>query len=157
MGKIVYQLNWEGIYIGPVKADPSPLEPGVWLIPGGCVEIAPPQIEPGKLARFTDGAWSLEDISEPETEPTPVEEQEPPELLSALLVEKFNELISQHLGQPYLTTEVISSISNILPAVLQTADNPALRIFSKASILTLVLPEEMQADKEEILSLFPQE
>lgn len=33
--KTVYQTNAEGYFVGPVQADPSPLEPGVWLIPGG--------------------------------------------------------------------------------------------------------------------------
>ena len=42
--KIVYQTNRQGIYIGVTTADPCPLEEGVWLIPGGCVEVEPPLV-----------------------------------------------------------------------------------------------------------------
>ena len=56
---IVYQTNPAGIYLGPVQADESPLEPGVWLIPGGCVETPPPAIPEGQVAVWIDGAWSV--------------------------------------------------------------------------------------------------
>lgn len=56
---IVYQTNSQGIYIGPVQADESPLEPGVFLIPGGCVEAEPPSIPDGHVAVWVNGAWSV--------------------------------------------------------------------------------------------------
>jgi hypothetical protein len=56
---IVYQKNPDGLYLGPVEADQSPLEPGVWLIPGGCVEVAPPEIPEGMLAVWQSDQWSL--------------------------------------------------------------------------------------------------
>ena len=37
--KTVYQTDHLGLYVGPVIADASPLEEGVYLIPGGCIEI----------------------------------------------------------------------------------------------------------------------
>lgn len=59
--KIVYQTDHLGIYTGKTVADRSPLEPDVWLIPGGCVEVAPPAI-PDKKAAFWDGRrWQLVD------------------------------------------------------------------------------------------------
>lgn len=59
--KIVYQTDHLGIYIGTTVADRSPLEPDVWLIPGGCVEVAPPAV-PEKKAAFWDGRkWQLVD------------------------------------------------------------------------------------------------
>ncbi len=69
---IVYQLGPEGYFAGPVKADESPLEPGIFLIPGGCVETAPPVFDPAsQRARWVDGDWQVEDIPQPEPEPEP--------------------------------------------------------------------------------------
>lgn len=59
--KIVYQTDHLGIYTGKTVADRSPLELDVWLIPGGCVEVAPPAV-PERKAAFWDGRkWQLVD------------------------------------------------------------------------------------------------
>jgi len=59
--KIVYQTDHLGIFTGTAVADRSPLEPDVWLIPGGCVEVAPPAV-PEKMAAVWDGqCWHLVD------------------------------------------------------------------------------------------------
>jgi hypothetical protein len=71
--KTVSQLNASGYFTGPVIADESPLEPGVYLIPGGCVDAPAPTIPSGQRARWADG-WVFEDIPAPEPEPVP----EPP-------------------------------------------------------------------------------
>lgn len=58
----VYQTNHLGIYVGPIQAEESPLEPGIYLIPGGCVSIAPPtDIPEFKAACWTGKAWQLLD------------------------------------------------------------------------------------------------
>lgn len=57
--KIVYQTNALGLYTGSVPADPCPIEKGIWLIPGGCVEVAPPEIPENKAAHWNGKAWSL--------------------------------------------------------------------------------------------------
>ena len=59
--KLVYQTNHLGIFIGAVTADESPLEPGVYLIPGGCVETEPPAIPEHKAAWWNGQAWQLVD------------------------------------------------------------------------------------------------
>jgi uncharacterized membrane protein len=60
--KLVYQTDHLGIFIGAVTADESPLEPGVYLIPGGCVEAAPPAIPEHKAAWWNGRAWQLVDF-----------------------------------------------------------------------------------------------
>lgn len=55
--KTVYQTDANGIYLGKTTADESPLEPGTYLMPAGCVETPPPQVGPGLLARWTEGGW----------------------------------------------------------------------------------------------------
>jgi hypothetical protein len=60
--KIVYQTNYHGLYVGPVVAEESPLEPGVFLVPGGCVELPPPtDVPPFKAACWTGKIWQLLD------------------------------------------------------------------------------------------------
>ncbi len=57
--KVAYQSDREGYFVGTVELDPSPREPGIYLIPGGAVEQAPPRIPPGSAARLLDGAWQI--------------------------------------------------------------------------------------------------
>lgn len=57
--KTVYQLDSGGTYIGPASAHESPLEPGVFHLPAGCVEAAPPARPAGQVAVWSDGSWSL--------------------------------------------------------------------------------------------------
>jgi hypothetical protein len=59
--KIVYQTDHLGIYTGKTVADRSPLEPDVWLIPGGCVEVAPPTVPERKAALWDGRRWQLVD------------------------------------------------------------------------------------------------
>lgn len=62
--KIAYQTDLNGYYMGTVPCQPSPLEPGVYLIPGGATEVEPPEIPDGKVAKFNwgTGAWVLEKV-----------------------------------------------------------------------------------------------
>lgn len=71
----VYQTGKHGIFIGEVEADESPLEPGVFLIPAGCVEVAPPAVAEGKVAVWEAGAWLVKNLPPPREEPG---EEEPP-------------------------------------------------------------------------------
>ena len=68
--KIVSQLGADGYFVGLTTADESPLEPGVFLIPGGAVDVEPPVVPDGHRARWSNG-WALEAIPQPEPEPAP--------------------------------------------------------------------------------------
>lgn len=59
---IVSQLDDDGYFVSAVMADESPLEPGVYLIPGGAVDVAPPSVLPGKRAKLVGDSWVLEDL-----------------------------------------------------------------------------------------------
>lgn len=52
LNKIVSQLDEDGCYCCPTIAEESPLEPGVFLIPGGAVDMTPPNLEPGKAYKL---------------------------------------------------------------------------------------------------------
>lgn len=60
-GKIVYQTNHQGLYLNAVEAKESPLEPGAFLIPAGCVEVPPPKIPEYKAAHWNGHTWQLVD------------------------------------------------------------------------------------------------
>ncbi|WP_026471139.1 hypothetical protein [Alkanindiges illinoisensis] len=58
--KTVYQTNYSGLFIGKTQADESPLQPGIFLIPAGCVELAPPESWPeDQWPRWNGFTWEL--------------------------------------------------------------------------------------------------
>lgn len=67
---IVYQTDNDGVLVGQTVADESPLEPGVYLIPAGCVLRVPPPCPSGMRVRWTGDDWTVEAIPVPPT-PTP--------------------------------------------------------------------------------------
>jgi hypothetical protein len=81
--KTVYQTDFDGFFTAPVDADPSPLEPGVWLIPGGAVEVEPPALKDGQRARWNGKTWDVIDPPPPPPPPPPAPEPTPEELIEA--------------------------------------------------------------------------
>lgn len=64
--KTVYQYDVAGRYVGDTLADPSPLEPGVWLMPGRTVDLAPPAPWPeGTWPRWNGYTWELTGVTNP--------------------------------------------------------------------------------------------
>jgi hypothetical protein len=86
-----------GIYLGQGKADESPLEPGVWLIPAHATEQGPPQLGEGEQAVWTGDGWDVQPIPEPEPEPQLIPEMTPAEKLAAagLTVEDLRALLAE--------------------------------------------------------------
>lgn len=69
----VSQLDRDGYFLHATPAHESPLEPGVWHIPGGAVDLPAPDVPPGARVRCVRGQWKTVAIpAEPtaETEPT---------------------------------------------------------------------------------------
>ncbi|WP_239993366.1 hypothetical protein [Haemophilus haemolyticus] len=127
--KKVCQLDEQGIYVGQTDADLSPeeAENGVYLMPAGCVDTAPPEDKKGFVAKWTGDNWDYlenhigETVYSTETkEPKEIGELGaipqgytsmkpesdhkewdgkawviPPEKLTALLIEKRDNLIEQ--------------------------------------------------------------
>ncbi len=61
--KIVYQYDIAGMFTGETEADESPLEPGVFLIPARCVEVAPPAYTGDQWPRWNGAQWELITVS----------------------------------------------------------------------------------------------
>ena len=67
----LYQTNEEGVLVEIVDAFESPEEPGVYLIPRGCITVEPPSFVEGEQARWewtsaTEGHWIIEPVPESE-------------------------------------------------------------------------------------------
>lgn len=78
--KIFHYHPDTGIYLGEGMADPSPLEPGQWLIPAYATSAAPPDAPDGQQAVMLRGAWRLQTIPAPMPEPEPEPKPEPADL-----------------------------------------------------------------------------
>lgn len=70
--KIVSQLDANGYFVGPTVADASPRNPQVWLLPGGAIDVPPPEIPPGKVALWQGTQWAFVNP------PDPSQEEDPP-------------------------------------------------------------------------------
>jgi hypothetical protein len=73
--KTIYTFDQAtGFYTGQSELGPddlSPLEPGVYLIPAGVVEIEPPAAPNGQAAQWIGAAWQLVTLPTPEVVPNP--------------------------------------------------------------------------------------
>lgn len=98
--KTVSQLNASGYFTGTVIADESPLEPGAYLIPGGAIDVPPPNIPAGKVALRQGNSWVFVLPPEPEEETPPVDGV-------PQSVTRFQALAALHLGGYLPTIEAI--------------------------------------------------
>ena len=110
-----------GQYLGSGQADPSPLEPGVWLYPAHCTLTAPPDEQAGHVRAWNGSQWLQVPLPEPDPEPEPEPEPEPkdwegfrvalysnPDFLAFLesspLAAKLDDLIWRRQFSPLATT-----------------------------------------------------
>lgn len=76
-------MDRAGLFAGTTEADESPLEPGVFHIPRGCVEVPPPDSWPqDKWPRWNGRAWEL--VQRPKL-PAPETGEDPVAKLQAFL------------------------------------------------------------------------
>jgi len=89
MTKLISQLGGDGVFIGAIAADESPLETGVFLIPAGAVDCPPPSVTDGHYAQWTGAGFAL--LPKPEPAPEPQPEPLTVEQTIALYVTKIQE------------------------------------------------------------------
>lgn len=76
---LVYQLGRDGEFVAVVSADIDPMEPGRYLIPGGCVTVPPPAFSPEERAVWRhlkvgeEGQWMIERRPLPPVEQRPAD------------------------------------------------------------------------------------
>lgn len=73
--KIYHYHPETGAYLSEGKADESPLEPGVFLIPAHATEAAPPAEVADMVRTYVGGAWVQRDVIAPPLPPEPTPEE----------------------------------------------------------------------------------
>ena len=76
--KIFHYHPETGALLGEGTADPSPLEPGKWLVPAYATSEEPPIAEDDEQVTWVADAWQVQSIPEPEPQPEPAPIPEPP-------------------------------------------------------------------------------
>lgn len=62
-----YKIVWNMANGLEEKAYKNPMRPDEFMMPGGCIEIEPPEFDVEKhFCKYIDGEWVLEEIPEPE-------------------------------------------------------------------------------------------
>lgn len=59
--KIYHYHEKTGLLLGEGMADPSPLEPGNWLIPAHATNVEPPEHVEGSTRHFVAGGWEYQE------------------------------------------------------------------------------------------------
>lgn len=127
---IVYQTDSDGFFVGQVKADKSPLEPDVFLVPRGCVDEAPPLAKPGKRAKWTGSVWKLVDFA-PATEdaatvrPSSKTQITMRQLLLGMMIDK---LITSAEAEAWAMRTSLPSIVNAVVDALPEEERSAARV-----------------------------
>lgn len=66
----IYHYNNDGTFVAVGKADQSPLEPGVFLIPAYATTIAPPVAVDKQIRKFNGTSWGYVPVVAPDIPPT---------------------------------------------------------------------------------------
>lgn len=114
--KIVYQTDHIGVYTGTAVADESPLEPGVFLLPAGCVEVAPPTIGPYQRGRWDSVKWIVETAKGDPVDTTVTPKETPvaaKEYVSA--IQQYMDSAAQASGYDSMQTAVTYAEEPVVP------------------------------------------
>ena len=69
----IHHFDRRGFYTGSEKADPSPLEPGKYLVPAGATMVKPPSVSEGKVPKWNGAAWEPANPPKPNPASDPVQ------------------------------------------------------------------------------------
>lgn len=89
--KTVYQTDPDGWLVGLAVARESPLEPGVWHLPAGCVEAEPPALADGERTRWVGDDWVI-------VPPSPTPEEAPATRDELVEHARFRRLQAEGIG-----------------------------------------------------------
>lgn len=117
-----------GAYLGFGYADPSPLEPGTWLLPAHCTETVPPTPGPGQIAVWANDSWSLVAAGQPEPPPLPPLDRAKATKLNALEAKRYAVETGGMMvgGVPLRTDRQTASI--ITAAYVSAKDDPDFQV-----------------------------
>lgn len=146
MGKTVSQLDDNGFFVCPTDADESPLEPGVFILPRGAVDLAPPTVPAGQRAKVVGGVWAFEPIPpepEPEQPPEPTFEQKKAALFAAFRAdrERFIGRLSVIAGRAIRDNDPLKALvcDNLADALLAITTHPSVAAAVDIAALELAM------------------
>lgn len=122
-----------GQYIRQSKADESPLEPGVYLIPAHATTTPPPSCDDGEQVRWDGEAWQVEPLPvEESTEEHPADQTPPTDAPSAYdirthrddLIKQVRWRIERHKDQKALGLTPVESLEPLLKYTQALRDVP---------------------------------
>lgn len=145
--KQVSQLDAGGYFVCPTFADESPLEPGVFLLPGGTIDAPAPSVPEGMRAKWI-GEWVFEDIPQPEPgpEPEPIPPQ-PRQLTSLEFLELFTEAEQVAVVSATMTSPVVKLwYDKMLAAMNITLSDPRIEAGLDALVAASLLTAERKAE-----------
>lgn len=145
----IYHYNQDGIYLGDSAADPSPLEPGVFLIPANATGTKPPSFKDGYLRRFVNGIWEEQYIEPIPEVVTPIE-PEPPTNTVPQVVSKAQGLIALEMAGVLVSIEAYMQTA---PRLEQLAWNN-IQQFERQSPLLSTLCTNFDLSQEDVDNLF---
>lgn len=145
----IYHYDQNGLYLGDSIADPSPLEPGVFLIPARATTTKPPSARDGYLRRFVNDAWE-EKYIEPVPEVIPPIAPESPTNTVPQVVSKAQGLIALEMAGVLVDIETYMKTATRLE---QLAWNN-IQQFERASPLLNTLCTTFGLSQEDVDSLF---
>lgn len=145
MEKIVSQLDQDGYFVGPVQADESPLEPGVFLLPGLSIDVPPPDVPAGQRVKWQD-EWVFESAPVPGDSGSPTL---PPAALSVTRRQAFLALLSTGLLDQVETFIAQESTPRVVKITWETALD-----FKRDNPLLLAIAQELGLPDSQLDSLF---
>lgn len=145
--KIVSQLDPNGFFVAAVEADPSPKEPGVYLIPAGAIDTSPPVVPAGKAAQWQSGSWVFVD-------PPVAPGSEPPASVDGIpqVVSRFQARAALHLAG--LLDQVEQIMADPQTPVLSRLAWQDAQEFRRSSPTLLALADQLGLSAEALDQLF---
>lgn len=143
--KTVSQLDARGYFVGAAIADESPLEPGVYLIPGGAIDVPPPTVPQGMVALRQGNSWAF--VLPPEAP-----EATPPVAGVPQSVTRFQALAALHLAGHLPAVEAIMAAPET-PTLAKLAWDNALS-FERSSPTLAALASQLGLTSQDLDALF---
>lgn len=144
--KLVSQLDPQGYFTGAVEADPSPLEPGVFLLPGGAIDVPPPEVPEGMAALWQGEAWAF--VTPPDDNVPPI----PPIAGVPQVVTRFQARAALHLDG--LLAQVEEAMSSPSTDVLMRLAWTDAQEFRRTSPTVLAMAVALGLSDQKLDELF---
>lgn len=141
---LVYNYDFNGVFVSATEADESPLERGVFLVPANATKTEPPVEMFGKVRVFHKGQWSNVDVSEHGKPYLPHDEPKTPDQIKAALTNA----VQRHLdgtAQAFGYDGILSAVSYADESTVPTFQEDGMKFRAWRSLVWATCYEIMQS------------